>query len=539
MRTVVISIFFLLSTQIQLSIAQTDCNGCRRTAILDKLNNPHSSQYDKQNEEWNRCMQNQLGSYSSFDADDPKVKQAMEKCADLVPAAADYMHRSGVLGKLAGLLTSPCFHVSIEAREQSSFPRKIPEYFFVCSFDAGISGETNAQGKEIRSRLTLGLYYNGEPVELVKNWVTESTVTTVSSQYNRMFDNSDALLRSDVPLENLLRDFERRPVSCRIDPVKKEELGPGEETEIRILDFKDEKGRIPKYFNRIIVETEHGRIKGGSRLNSDPLSDKRRAFRLDRIPVTFIYEVPDDGTYQSDKITVYSSCQILDPGKVAMEFTEPDKKIAEREINIVRPDLTADFSSVMEEFSPEKDIDYLITFKSDIRAAYRLINVTVDKDDGTIKESYRLISSNIQSFSGDGKIFWQKKSQNCLTTGKGSAAASGCRIHQTTNLLRIIYDAGSGDVRKVETGDFNLEYDMDGLLELTEKCTNPPETRTTSSPWPLMHIPKSIQGVVKGEPEFEKASGNRKSGTITGGGTKTFIMWRLNVNYTLRRAGNK
>jgi len=209
----VISLFILLSMQINITIAQTGCTDCRRTAILDKSVNPHASQYDKQIDEWNRCMQNELGSYASFDTDDPRVKQAMDKCADLAPPTDDYMHPSGVLGKLAALLTTPCFHVSVKGTEQSSFPEKIPEYFFRSSFDAGISGETDSQGREVRSRFTLELYYNGDPVELVKRWTTESTVATVSSQYNRMFDNSDAMLRGDIPFDNLLRDFERRPVT--------------------------------------------------------------------------------------------------------------------------------------------------------------------------------------------------------------------------------------------------------------------------------------------------------------------------------------
>ncbi|MFO7852750.1 MAG: hypothetical protein ACQERS_00330 [Bacteroidota bacterium] len=506
---------------------------------MTKFSNPHAPQYEKQMEEWNSCMQNELGSYRSFDADDPRVKQAMEKCGDMEPAAPDYMHPSSILVKLASLFTSPCFRISAASIGQFSFPQKIPEYFFRGSFDAGISGETNAQGKEIRSRLTLELYYNGDPVELVKSWTTESTLTSVSSQYNRMFDNSNAALRSDIPVENLLSDFERRPVTCRIDLGKKKEVGPGEETEIKILDLKDEKGRTPKYFNRIIVETEYGRIKGGSILNSDPLSNKRRAFLLDQSPVTFVYEAPDDRSSQTDKIIVYSSCQILNPAKVPLEFTEPDKKIAEEEIKIIRSDLTADFTSVLEEFSLAKDVDYQITFKSNIRANYRLINVSADKEDGTIRESYRLISSSLQSFSGDGKIFWEETSSNCLTTGRGSAMASGCKIYQTTGLLRITYDANSGDVRKVETGDFNLEYNMDGQVILTEKCKKPPETRTSSSPWPVMHIPKTIQGLVTDDPEFEKASGNRDNGTITGGGTKAFAMWRLNVKYTLNRTVKK
>lgn len=510
-----------------------------RKAAIEEINNPHASQYGKQIDEWNKCMLNELGSYASFDAEDPRVKQAMQKCAELAPPDAEYIHPASLAGKLVEVLTTPCFHLSVAGIDQKDDPDKIPEYFFRGLFDAGISGETDSAGRDIKSRLTIGLYYNGDPVELVKNWTTESTVTTVSSQYNRMFDNPGAVIRKDIPIDNLLADFERRPVTCRIEAGEKTGLGPGEEAEVRITDFRDEKGRNPKYFSRIIVEVRQGRIRGGARLISDPASNKIRAFRLDQLPVTFTYEAPDDGNASTDKIIVYSSCQILDPGKVSMEYTKPDNKIAEKELNIIRPDLIADYSSILEELTLDNDVDLLISFKSEIRASYTLINVSARKDEGTVTESYRQVSSSLRSFTGFGRTFYQQAGGDCVTTYRGSAKASGGRIHQTTKVLRITYDAKSGEVKKVDPETFNIECEMDGSLEVTQKCSKPPETTTVSTPWPLRYIPKSVQMMVTDDPEFQKAAGNRNSGIITGGGEKTMGPYRLTATYTIRKTGKQ
>ena len=536
---VAVYLFLLLSVGINITSGQTGCIDCRRTAVLENFSNLHASQYEKQLDEWNRCMQNELGPYASFDADDPKVKQAMEKCAGLAPPASDNMSPSGLTGKLSEVLRTNCFHIIIAVSDYSAFPQKIPEYQFRGSFDAGITEQTDGHGREIRSRLIIELWYNGDPVELLKSWTTESTLASISSQYNQMFDNSDAVLRKERPIDNLLHDFERRPVTCIIDAGSKDELGPGEEAEIRILDFKDDKGRSSKYFNRIIVEAERGHIKGGSRLLSDPVSNKYRAFRLDQVPVTFTYEAPDDGTASTDKIIIYSSCQILDPGKVPMEFTEPDKKIAEKEIKIIRPDLTAEYFSTLEEFSLVNEMDYLITFNSSIRASYRLLKVSARKDEGTITESYQQISSGLKSFSGNGEISWKKVSVNCVETASGTATASGGIISQATKILRITYDSGSGEVLKVKPDNFTIECNMDGRLEVTQKCSKPSETRTSNMPWPLRYIPKTKQGMVADYPEFQNASGNRNSGTITGGGEKIIGPWRLNIRYTINKAVKK
>ena len=304
---------------------QEDCQGCRRSASLDKFINVHAPEYEARLEEWNKCMQGELGSYTTFNPDDPKLKQALERCSHLDPGASDYMFPSTVMSKLAEVLTSPCFHMAFAGGPHP------PEYLFRGSFDAGIAGEKNSQGKDIRSRFILELYYNGSQPELVKSWTTESTLTGVDSQYNRMFDNHDAALRREKPIEQLLWDFERRPVRCEVDLGGVESVKPGEEIEIRLKDFKDAQGRAAKPFNRIIVQAVEGKVLNGEVLEVDK---DLKAFTVGSGEVMVRYRAPEEAGVVEDKLVISNSCEILPPEKFPMSKTEMDDKIAEKTIPI-------------------------------------------------------------------------------------------------------------------------------------------------------------------------------------------------------------
>jgi len=524
--------------------SQKGCPDCLRTAILENFSNPHAPQYEKQLEEWNKCMRQQLGEYASFDPNDPKVKQAMAKCAHLSPPEVDYMHPSSIISKLVEVLTSPCFRIALAGQRfvNSPYSPRIPEYFFRGEFEAGLSGEKDERGRDIKSRLTLELYYNGNPIELVKRWTTSSTLTSVSSQYNRMFDNPDAELRREKPIDDLLRDFERRPVSCQIDFGDKRELKPGEEVEVKLLDFRDWKGRPSKYFNRVIVEVEHGRVDGGIPVVSDPEGDRRCAFRLDDLPLTLVYTAPSEGGQSVDRITVYSSCQILDDGKVLMELTEPHTKIAEEEIKIVRPYLMTDFSTKMEAlFPPDLDIDYKFTLNTEIKAMYRLVGYYEQRSTGIVSESYELISRDIKSFSGTGSAFGQEVSGDCVTTTTGSATVSRAEITSASGTLIIDYDGRSGAVREVTLQDISVELGIDGDVTTTQKCTKPPQTETSSFPFKFLvvHPDEPYVRPILDWPSFRKASGDLKSGMISGGGTEELGLWRITLKYSFRKAPDK
>jgi len=52
-------------------MAQKQCEECARRAILEEFTNPNNPDYEQKREEWRQCMQELLGDYVSFDANDP------------------------------------------------------------------------------------------------------------------------------------------------------------------------------------------------------------------------------------------------------------------------------------------------------------------------------------------------------------------------------------------------------------------------------------------------------------------------------------
>jgi len=551
---ILLMLLILVSSLGQKADSQKGCTDCLRTAILETFSNPHAPQYEKQLEEWNKCMRQQLGEYASFDPNDPKLKEAMVKCAHLFPPEIDYMHPSSVISKLVEVLTSPCFRIALAGPgsqrteplrlDPESYERfvnrpylpRIPEYFFLGKFEAGLSGERDERGRDIKSRLTLELYYNGNPIELVKRWTTTSTLNSVSSQYNRMFDNPDAELRQEKPIDNLLRDFERRPVSCQIDLGGKQEVAPGEEVEIKLYDFRDEKGRPSKHFNRIIVEVDQGIIEGGFDLISSSESENRRAFSLDDLPIKLVYVLPPEKKTSVDKITVYSSCQILDDDKVPMEMTESDRKIAEKQIKIIRPDLTADYTARLEflMFPEEWEEAAKFEINTRIRATYRLNSR--HESSGRISEVYELTSSSLLSCSGQGSLYYKEVSGNCVTTWQGKSSLSGAKITEPDRFLIIYYDAKSGSVQKVNLPNFGFRADIAGDITSTQVCTNPPSTHTASIPFKVLVNPGDEPfPAVYDWPAFQQASGHLKSGIISGGGSEILGPWRIILSYTLHK----
>lgn len=456
--------------------------------------------------------------------------------------------RESVLSRLAETLTSPCFHlqrtdIGLPELEAARFGSKAepPEYVFEARYEENLN-QREADGSVVNSRLTIDLYYDGAPRERVASWSVTSGINSYTACVNRMFTNSDAVLKGVRPIEALLEDFERRPISGRIDLGAKRELRPGEEIKVKLLDFRDRKGRSSKYFNRVIVEVEHGRLDGGVPVVSDPEGDKRCAFRLDDLPLTLTYTAPSEGGLSADRITVYSSCQILDDGKVAMELTEPDKKIAEKEVPIVRPDLTAEFSSQLEALTlPGNFADGKFFLSADIRATYRLHGYSEEEGTGLATETYELISRDIKSFSGAGNVYDQQVEGDCVVTTTGSASVSSAKITSTAGTLWIEYDVRSGVVQEVTLQDFSVEFAINGDVIITEKCTKPPREDRASSPFRHLVIPPDDPSVlvVLDWPGFKKASGDMRSGTISGGGTEDVGPWRITLKYSFQRASDK
>ena len=227
---------------------------------------------------------------------------------------------------------------------QSGLPVKedkstIPEYFFEATYDCArdpvIRERENQNGDTIEeelypSYLNLRLYFDGEQKELVKEWTVNSTIHLFTSLTNRMFKYESSLLRTEVPITNLLDEFEKKPVSCQVKP-EKNDIDAGEEIDIVLSDFRDAEQLESREFNRILVSADEGEIINGEKSEA---GSEYRVFRLNEQSVTVKYKAPKKGSAGSDRITVYNSCEILPTERFPLRTTNPDKQIASHELRL-------------------------------------------------------------------------------------------------------------------------------------------------------------------------------------------------------------
>lgn len=313
-----------------------DCKYCcKRTAVLGEFVNLHNPNFDEEQAEWTKCMDSQLKGIAVFDPEDPRYKEAVENCKHLEPESWDYMYPTSVLSKLTQTFTTGYFHMV-----SKDYKGKRTEYMFKGSYEADING-TSGKTKQVKSRFILELYYNGgKTQELIKKWITESKINSIPAHYRKMFDNSDAKTRSDIPInEKLLWEYEKTPVECKIKP-EKEHLDAGEKMEIELKDFRDRKGRDSREFNRIVVQVKEGKILNGEKSKYNP---DYRVFTVGNGTITLSYKAPESCDKKKDIIYVYNSCDIIDPNYLPLSETETNTKIAEKEIKICPRCLEIDY----------------------------------------------------------------------------------------------------------------------------------------------------------------------------------------------------
>jgi hypothetical protein len=204
------------------------------------------------------------------------------------------------------------------------------EYHFKVSYQIGLN-ESRKGEKPIVSRLQISVYYNGDSEELVKSWSTESPLNDYESHVNRMF-RTGGVMRMVKPIEEVLWDFERAPVSCKVDLGKTKTVKPGEEIEIELSEFRDAQGRKSKPFNRIVLQARDGKIQNGTSLETD---EKLKAFRIGDSPITIKYKAPEVPGAGEDVIWINSSCEILPEDKFPMSKTDFIGSIKEQRIPVV------------------------------------------------------------------------------------------------------------------------------------------------------------------------------------------------------------
>ena len=89
---------------------------------------------------------------------------------------------------------------------------KPPEYYLSLIYDEDLPGP-------VKSTMTVQLRF--EDGTLVGGWetATENPDAGLTWHLNNMFKNKDAPLRHPLQVQERIREFERRPVSCRVEPA--------------------------------------------------------------------------------------------------------------------------------------------------------------------------------------------------------------------------------------------------------------------------------------------------------------------------------
>jgi hypothetical protein len=299
------------------SPAQTDCP---RHAYLEEFNNPNNTDYEKDLAEFEKCIREQLGDYSTFDPKDPKLVKAIEKCENLEPSESEYIYPSQIVNRLAQNLTEKKIHFILDPS------KTLPEYVFTGYYEINLD-EQDKEGKKIMSRLHIDLLYNGKYRELVKFWETVKNKNISSAHLNLMFDNNHSLIKNERPISKLLKEFEKPPVSCKME-TEKDEVNISEQIKVDLKEFKDESGNQSREFNRILVQALEGKIINGTPSTYD---EDLKVFEIGNESVMVDYQAPDNCDVNEDVIRVYCGCEIVGE----LSNTSVKKPLNEKKLKII------------------------------------------------------------------------------------------------------------------------------------------------------------------------------------------------------------
>lgn len=166
--------------------------------------------------------------------------------------------------------------------------------------------------------------------------VREGEVSWTGWADGRRADRSSAvkeLARSRFsPVDDLIWDYERIPWNSDVEP-EKEEIGCGEQMSIKLENIRDDKGRAPQPWQRIVVKVEKGELLNGTKCS---LEEKLYAFEAEGGTLDLTYRAPDEAEDEEEEtITVYNSCDWGQEWMRPLQSTNPKKKIGEGHFKIV------------------------------------------------------------------------------------------------------------------------------------------------------------------------------------------------------------
>lgn len=215
--------------------------------------------------------------------------------------------------------------------------------------------ETDEQGRRrivdqgpFKSHLLIGLWFvAGKPQDkgpgfgsfhhsfnsFVESWDSWSGDTDPLSHMDAIL----AKIQATPPLHEVAWDYERMPVTIEMEP-ETECAEYEEEVRINMKNSRDRKGRNAQPFfrsgcdNRFVFTAKHGKI-----LLSDENKIGEKEWGSSADYNYYIYQAPSSdecGDCKEDTITVYNSCDVLDPDVHPCSQTRKNEKIYEMKIDI-------------------------------------------------------------------------------------------------------------------------------------------------------------------------------------------------------------
>ena len=258
----------------------------------------------------------------------------------------DIFYRS-IRTRLAELMTSECFHFIVPEviddywkREIESgnailmIPNHYPEheYSFESDFISGLD-EYNDEGRPVRSRLTITMYFEGEQRELVHQWQTLGTWDTISDRGTTWLGHGQKwrkVYNEGPDIIEIMDRFEKKPASCLVTP-EKQIVNADEIIDIDISSFLDAYGNTSREFNRIVVHAYGGEILNG---NACDIGPDYKVFKIGNGNITAKYKAPANCDEPTDRITIYSACDVLPIARIPLYKTQIFKQIEEETLII-------------------------------------------------------------------------------------------------------------------------------------------------------------------------------------------------------------
>ena len=383
-----------------------------------------------------------------------------------------------------------------------------PEYSFDVEMTSGLDEYTD-EGRPIRSRITVELYFDGEQRELVHRWVAYGTWDTISNSGTSslgLFKKLEASFREGPDIMEILERFEKRPVDCRVNP-EKEELDAGEVIDIEISDFKDAYGEKSREFNRLVVHVSSGDIVNGEPCEIGP---DYRVFKVDNGTVKVKYRASTDCNETEDMLTVYNSCEILPDHRSAINETNIKESLIEKKLEIKCYDATIrikkQYDRILRTSGNETHNDgkcstthsYSHDINESIEASVSL-SLKLDRvvDMPVMNQTWEYYKPVSVSLGGLSYSYIEKQFNASNVSGAGCSGGHQTNVDRnrnlgsrdiadkeyvTQNMWMLVIDNESGKALKLIPAGYNIEYDLNEVETVNSVVlSNPPKKESSSS----------------------------------------------------------